>query len=196
MSNQTKISLIGWAGFILFLVMFLQDCGCGKCPQYQNQQTVVTQKVYDSVPKIVPVKSIVTKLDSFIVEVPAVVDTNAILQKYFNQYFYSHAFNDSTIKATIYDTVSQNKITGISFKYQLLKPTEIITVINNPVQVAKPSRNISAGIFLAADTKGANAGFGAQITFKTAKQTMYDARYDLLQKRIELGASYILSFKK
>lgn len=195
MKNQTKFTIIGWAGFLIMLVLFLQKCGCENCPGVLVQTETKTELVHDTtIKETLKPYGVPMPPDSFIVQIPACVDTALILQTYFNKYYYSNTYADSNEVLTINDTVSQNKIIGRGLKYQWLKPLVVNTTINTPIQVAKPKRDLFMGVFAAANISGSNAGFGAQILFKTKKQTMYDARYDFLQKRIEFGASFKLKF--
>lgn len=191
MSNQTKFTIAGWLGFAIMLILFFQKCGCDQCPNDKTISDTVTVQNWDTAPKLMPVPYYkLVPGDSVIIKIPADVDTLAILKKYFTQYMYSNTYVDSNQCITVLDTVSKNTIIGRSISYKWMKPSETKIITNT--QVAKPSRSILLGVFVASNTTGAAAGFGAQIQFQTLKNTTYDARYDFLQKRIELGAAFKL----
>ncbi|OFY87841.1 MAG: hypothetical protein A3F72_02930 [Bacteroidetes bacterium RIFCSPLOWO2_12_FULL_35_15] len=197
MSNQTKITIIGWAGFAIMLVLFLQRCGTGNCPEVKNTSDTISITTYDTIPKNIPVpKPFPVPGATVIVELPAHVDTAAILQKYFNINYYKQVIADTNLRAVICDSVSQNSIINRTFTYQWLKPITSTTIINKPVEVPKKRMALYPGIFAGANTIGNNAGCGVSILLQTKKNTLYDVRYDLIQKRIELGAYFKLKFKK
>lgn len=189
MQNNWKITLIGWAGFIIMLVLFLQRCGAGGGTKTVATHDTINTHTYDSVEKIVRIK-VKLPADSFIVKIPANIDTAQILQRYFNEYYYSQKIvSDTNMVATITDTLSQNRITGMGFTYKWLKPITNTTIVNNTTTVLQPKRALYIGAFIQANTTGTQLGCGPQIQFATKKNTLYNAGYDFLQKQIRLGAS-------
>lgn len=183
------ILLTGWGLAIIFAFLFLQQCGSGSCPDIKTISDTLTVQKWDSatkeisVPKPYPVPGA-----TVIVEVPQDVDTAAILQKYFNKYYYEQTFSDTNLRATVKDTVTQNSIAHRTFTYQWIKPTSTTTIINKPVEVPKKRMALYAGGFAGASTIGDNAGFGPSLSLQTKKRTMYDINYDILLRRVEIGA--------
>ncbi len=195
MITERKLLFIGWGVAIFLFVLLLQRCGCEKCADVVTSVEVKKEKFYDTVPKEIKVPYAV-KGDSVKVEVPADVDTALILQKYFNQYYYSQTIADSNIRATIKDSVTKNRISYRKFTYQLLKPTQLITTINKPVEIPAEKMALYPGIFAGTTTIGDKVGLGIELMLLTKKKTIYRVGYDLLQKRIEAGAAIQIRFGK
>jgi len=188
--------LIGWAGFILFLVLFLQRCGTGSCPEIKKTADTVTVIRFDSVPKKITVpKPFPVPGTTVIIEVPANIDTAKILQLYFNKNYYSQIIGDTNLRATITDTISQNSIVHRTFSYQLLRPVSTTTIINKTVEVPKKQMALYAGIFGGITPAGQAIGFGINASLITKKRMLYDIRYDLLQQRIEFGVHFKIQFR-
>ena len=186
--NDYRVTLIGWAGFILMLVLFLQKCGCVKYDQQIILHDTTITKKYDSVPKYIKVNAPVV-IDSAFVAVPVIVDTAAILKRYFAVYHYSQTLADTNVSVTITDTLTQNKIIARGFIYKLLKPVSTTIITNTIEQKANPTREFYAGGFIQANNKGSNVSAGAQLHFKTKKQTLHTVGYDALQQKAMLGIS-------
>jgi hypothetical protein len=71
------------------------------------------------------------------VELPTNIDTNKILQNYFNKYAYNREWNDSNLIVNLNDVVTQNRFENSKFSYQLLKPQTIITNTTNITNYSK-----------------------------------------------------------
>lgn len=115
---------------VLVLMLCLQQCSIKKLQQKSSvikpdSSITITNNFYDSAAKVIKVQLPPLAAESIFVDVPLNVDTAAILQRYFNKYAYSQTFSDSSLKAFITDTISQNKIIARSFTYQWLKPVKI-----------------------------------------------------------------------
>jgi len=197
MTNQTKITIIGWAGFIIMLVLFLQRCGSSQPQSAKSTTNTIVKQRWDSVLKKVPVY---LKGPSGVIydTVPSIIDTAKILQKYFNRYFYSQPVDDTAISAVITDTVSQNKIIGKGFQYHFKKAFSTTTINTTKIDtvINYTSRILYVGGFIASNTTGTSFGFGPQLSFTTKKNTLYHVNYDLLHKRIEAGAHIKIKFGK
>lgn len=208
MDNKIKFGIIGWALAIILFVLLLQRCGCPECGTKPSTVTTkeVTSKVYDTVEKTINVVE-QGPVDSFKVYIPADVDTMMILHKYFENYYYKQTIADTNLSATIMDTLTHNRIAGRSFKYKWLKPTSITNVVNTTVVdttiIIQPARSFYIGGFgglmypLPLAGSGDNLfGIGPQVCFVTKKNTSYDMRYDILGRKVMVGASIRIGRKK
>ena len=74
----------------------------------------------------------ITNTDSVIIRDTVIqsVDTAAILKDYFAIHYYTRVWEDTLVKVTIEDAISENRSISSNFKYNLLKPQ---TIINNSV---------------------------------------------------------------
>ena len=77
----------------------------------------------------------ISETDTIIIRdtIPAIVDTAAILQLYYAFHVYERSWQDSSLKVTIRDVVSENKYFDSDFDYKILRAQEIInnTTINH-----------------------------------------------------------------
>jgi hypothetical protein len=128
--------------------------------------------------------------DSFIVEVPAIVDTMGILKNYFNSYSYSKEFRDSSISAMIFARVNKNRLDSLSFNYRILRPTSITTILES-----KPKIKVFAGFNTGIDRSG-KFYLGPQAVFMNKKENLYTTDLDLINKGVRLGILWKLSMKK
>lgn len=195
MENKGTFCLIGWVGFMVMLVLFMEKCNCKDCGSVTEKTVTIRKNVWDTVTKKIAVPYPV-KSDSVIVEVPAKVDTAAILKRYFNVYYYCQTIADTNLRATIEDSVTKNSIVNRTFKYQWLKPTQITTVNTTPVKIPEDRMALYPGIFAGSSTIGDKLGFGIELMLKTKKERIYGIGYDLLQRRIEARASMKIHFGK
>lgn len=102
-------------------------------------------------------------------EVPADVDTAAILKDYFASKTYSRDYTDSNINITIADTVSKNALGHYTLSYQWKQPVSISTYkISGPV----------AGIEFNGQKMGLSVGYinKKQWVFDAALYTDYSLR--------------------
>lgn len=127
--------------------------------------------------------------DTQVVEVPGVIDTQAILADYHRVYSYSdtlHKPNDFT--AYLKEKISQNRVIEREFNLQNHRSSETIvvtdTVQNTPEKRRKVfvgghaggSRDILTGAF----------DFGPDIMYQTKKDLQFGYAYDLLGKYHEI----------
>lgn len=177
---------IGWAGFCVCLIILVFTNKCG-------QQTVINTKTeihtfYDSAIKIVPAEKIKIPVPvTFTVPVPVSmhIDTDAILKNYFSINYYSQQIQDSSIRAFIKDSVSENKIIHRDFSYQWLKP--VLTTQSTTVTL-EPARRLKllAGGFI--ESNGYNlSGAGPQASLQLKNGDLvslsYDAKKHLVNKQ-------------
>lgn len=144
-----------------------------------NAKTEV-HKYYDSTVKTLPAEKVKIPVPvTFTVPVPVNVkiDTNAILQSYFNVNYYSQVIQDSAIRAIIKDSIAQNKIHYRNFSYQLLQPfltTETTTIITNDPKRIK----LLAGAFIEAGQNNLS-GYGPAASIQLKNGDLISASYDL-----------------
>lgn len=140
MSNIYKI-LLYLAIAVLFLTLsYIGGCSHGRktkqCP------TVVSDTIYRYDTTWVYINqrdTVYLRQDTII------IDTSAILQKFYNRYGYSWEQKDNAIIINGYTTVTQNKILSNELKYKWLLPQQ--TIINNSVDQSKHyAKYITAGL--------------------------------------------------
>ena len=73
------------------------------------------------------------------------VDTLAILRDYFAIHYFTRIWEDSLLKVTIDDAVTENELIHNIFRYQILRPQQ---VIENILNMAPRTRTIYAGLDL------------------------------------------------
>ena len=191
--------LIGWVGFSVMLILWFQGCGnnitkIGSSASAITATSITTTPVFDKKTYTVPMK--VQKPKDSIVYVPTLIyskiDSAAVFKTYFTTYYYSQAIEDSNMCAMVYDTIRQNKIVGMGFKYQWLKPVSMITVTN---VIESNKRLLMVGVFAGASVMGTQLSCGPKVSFLTKKNTIYDASYDVFGKVVMIGASKVIQFK-
>lgn len=144
--------------------------------------------ITDSIPKIVLIPA-PEKVDSIIeVPVPQDVDTAKILAKFYAKHIYTRTFEDSNLKATIKDTISENKPSQAMFTYQLLKPTQII--VNNEINL-KPVNKYFIGATARSDTSLSINAF-----MLTKKETLLGVGFDPFSKVVSATGAIKIFQKK
>jgi len=113
---------------------FIGGCQYGrskvKCPEIVSNTVLVHDSIIHHIVDTFPYY--IVKRDSIIkrVEVPANVDTAAILQAYYDVYKYDRQFKDSLLQVNLTDYVSQNDFQGSDFSYKILRAQ---TIVNNTI---------------------------------------------------------------
>lgn len=156
-------------------------------PQAINTIEKSTTIIYDSTKKIIEPKGPATISTLSFYPVPAAVDTAAILRIFFTVFTHYQQYQDSNIRAEILDTISQNKILGRKFNYQLLRPIKTIessTVTLNP-------KGWYGGIFM--PISGGRLGIGPKLSYLTERQLLFDAGYDLVNRQFVIGTQIKLN---
>lgn len=152
-----------------------------KCDKYEIHPVSIEYKV-DSIPYEVTLKA--PEKPDIIIEVPVPqdVDTSKILEQYYAKHVYTRSYEDTNIKVTLKDTVSQNKLSQANLTYQLMKPTQII--INNEV-VLKPVNKYFIGATLRTDTS-----LSINAYMLTKKEILIGAGYDPLSNVISASGAF------
>jgi len=177
------------------IIIFQRACPGGHkspCPPADTVTTV--SYVYDTLwhtPEKLIIRPPVVIVEK---EVPADVDTAAILQRFFNSYHYTEVWEDSNQQITILDSVSQNQITWRDVKYLWNKPLTVITK-----NIITPPAEQRAKVFLGGKIGGTKQELTAitpEIMFLSKKDHAYSIGYNLSAKSVELGALWKISFRK
>lgn len=122
-------------------------------------------------------------------------DTVHVYNTFFNQYRYEQQLKDSFLIATITDTISQNRIQSRSFKYQILKPTEITTNTTTITPPAEQKTKLFVG-FNIGGTKHELTSITPAITLITPRDKYFSVGYNLSANAVELGIKWKISLRK
>lgn len=142
MKKISSTLLLSSLMFMLVLGIFTGWMGHKTTHICQTSQTD-TVYVYDTVIRTIPKTMFKFRylsvpeliLDTVILKETTPVDTATILKDYFAKVEFLRTFEDSNLKLTLTDTVTQNKIIGGGMQYQLLQPQTV--VVNQPAPTEK-----------------------------------------------------------
>lgn len=183
---------------VLVTLLLLNKCNgvTSPCPETTTNDTIKT-KEYDSVPKYINTISYLPS-DSFIVEIPQLVDTLAILDRYFKAYVYDRFFENDSVKISFLDTISQNRITGSSWlKYQFLFPIANTTIVNTTLidSTKKQRTKIMFGITAGGNKQGLQT-IAPEIILITKKNYLFKLGYNILRSEVQAGIGYTPQLKR
>jgi hypothetical protein len=186
MKDWLKYSLAN-VGFFLLGFVCLHYCQ----PQPQAGSHTIekhVEHIYDSTPKVIVPNVAPSITTHCFYPVPTDVDTALVLKLFFAKATYTQTIEDTLLRAKLSDTVSENKIIGRSFSYQLLKP--IRTIESSTVTI----RESANGVYLGAFVNGGKdrLGFGPQLGLGRERMH-FNAGWDLLNKEARIAASYRLN---
>lgn len=156
-----------------------------KQPEVQVDTDTLTVYKYDTLVKLIKVTHV--HIDSFEVEVPAIIDTQAVINKYFTKYGVMREWKDSNIIVSLSDTLYRNHITYNDLTYKWLRPTQITQSVTT---VNRYGSYLTAGF----ETNLSDvAGVSATASYVTPKRT-YNIRYSPLSKetKLSIGMSFTL----
>ena len=182
LSEFINIILIG---LVLFL-FFTRGCGDGKNTVVLSDTVTSVSYIHDTiiheikVPVPVPVAYEVN-------EVPLNVDTAAILQAYYNGSVYEDTYSDTNIAIHLKESVAENKIQWREFKYEILRPTTVIT--NNITQVTTAKAKLFAGINLGGNKESFSA-ITPEIELIFYDRRAFSVGYNFQNKSVELGVKW------
>jgi hypothetical protein len=189
----TSIMLLSLA----FLLIEVRSCAreVNKLADERHGKTIKADTVvkYHYVTKWLP--GLITrtvKRDSIIYPPPAVVDTLAILKKFYAEYCYQDTIKDTNIIAVSDFTISENRLKDHRFTYKILLPSRE-TIITRTTE--KPAQRHL--LFGAAFSVGENnyLGLGPELLYISRQQHAYGIGYDLLNKSYSVKALIPLKFK-
>ena len=129
--------------------------------------------------------------DSTPIPMPAIVDTLAILKKFYTEYCYTDTIQDTNIVAISEIQLSENKIRDHNLTYKLLRPEKIITVTNTIEKPFKPL--LMLGVSVSQD-KAFSFGIRPQILFISKRRQSVGLGYDIVNKRVDANLYLPLQF--
>jgi hypothetical protein len=180
-----KNIMVQWVLMFITIAIVVQMCS----PKSVSTTNTINKTVivYDSTEKTPPAGPLVIK-ETHTVEIPAQVDTLAILKDYFSTHHYEQEFKNEDLRGTVSSTISQNRILNQKLDYKWLKPIST-TETTEKTTVISP-RGFYGGAFVNANSL--RVGIGPQISYLTRKEILISAGYDLLQKSIHVGTQFKL----
>ncbi|MDD4375128.1 MAG: hypothetical protein PHG67_14550 [Bacteroidales bacterium] len=153
---------------LLFIVLAWRECTRPPRVVVDYQHTTDTIPG-DSIPVPYPVVQIKTVDCTRIVEVPANVDTAAILAAYFSENYYTNypIVDDSNVFVSLDAMVSENRLRWVVPYVQIRRPQ----VINHYTTIMQPEPGkrkimLSGGAFAFQHPKAFDAGIMAEIAYK------------------------------
>ena len=163
------------------------------CSKKDNQEFALAKTIieykYDTV-EVAAVLPKPPKPDTIIIITPPEnVDTSAVIKEYYSKNIYNRPYSDSSISITLVDTVFENKLQKGTIEYKILRPTQVITNIFNPID--PPKRKLFLGAELRSDTS-----LSVNAYLLTKKERLYGVGYDPFNKVVSIsGAVRILKWK-
>jgi len=154
------------AGLILCVLTGVWFWGYYTCKNRNPLPEAISDTVYihDTIKHTITdrVPYYITRLDSVIIRdtVFREIDTAAILEDYFAVHYYLRTWQDSLIKVSIEDAVTENNFISNNFTYQFLRPQ---TLINNVTNITNFNKYLYiGGSVTLPDAKYSNVGvYGA-----------------------------------
>lgn len=177
---------------LLIALLFLQR-ECSRTEPQQPVNTVTIEKYYDTTRYITqlavpyPVEKIIP------VEIPANVDTSAILREFFSRNVYHRVLKDDTIAfIALQDTVSRNSLGRSSLIYSNRRPTQIIT---NMTILADPVNKVFVGPAIGGNLEG-DFMMGASALLVTRRDNAYQLTIDPFNKGLSTTAYWKIKLRK
>lgn len=130
----------------------------------------------------------ISKTDTIIIRDTVLkdIDTAAILVNYFAWHTYERIWNDSTVKITLRDVISENKVYDSDLDYKILKPQVLITEVKN-------TYNYSKYLYVGGTVSLKDASIGA---FYASGKTLIGLQYNpFIQSSSVLFGLQIAKFK-
>jgi len=182
--------------FLAILILLLMgiictDFYCNIKPDLKiKSDTTTSFKVvvkYDS-SLVITKPRIITKYDSFMVQLPSSIDTQAVILAYFQPRIYSDTITDKNLSLFIFDSLFSNQIKSRQVSYKLLRPDSIIekTVIVSQTLTPDPRNRIFAGASIQGGPQNSPRLLPSLI-FQNKKLNQYLVSYDIFSNQIQLG---------
>lgn len=173
---------------ISLLINFLQY-SCSRCPDIDPVILTKREIKFDTTEKIINkstpyyVPYYIIKTDT--VEVPANVDTAAILREYFAVNHYKWEYRDTLLAFDLSDEISQNKIQKREASYKILRPQQIINNITT-VKKSEATGKFYVGFDIGTNLKDIST-FGPSVMYATKNKGAISAGYDPFNKFYKAG---------
>lgn len=192
-----------WIIILIMAAVILLQRACGgygsDCPEISLKETKTDypDPVYVSIPRDPEQpEPVIRWMEKEIeVQVPADVDTMAILTDYFRKFFYSDTINGLDtgrhyrFSAVINDSISQNRIFHRDFQFLDLKPVTV-----NTYEVAKPRNKWFIGGQIGGNVDHINAG--VSLLLLTKKDHAYAYTYQAISNTHNLTVYWKISFRR
>lgn len=182
---MTRIKEISGAYFLGFLMCLAATFTVNQCSEpkivYDTIRTE-TRVIYDSTAKFITPKAPPVARDTFFVPIPVNMDTNLVkhfIKLFLATYTYSQVIQDTSIRAIVSNTISQNRILSQNLSYQWLKPVE--TIKNTTITLAPEAK---MGLFIGGffDYSKEHLSVGPKASLKTKKNLLIGYDFDALNK--------------
>ena len=197
--NLTQvINSIGWLGFLITLTILICLNKCGDKPVQTIQKETIINNFYDSGIKSVPQISYLPG-KVILQPIPTDVDTQKILAAYFAKYAYTRTFENDSIKATLVDTICQNKfLSKGKFTYKWLPPVKTVESTTITITNTAPSKMMLMVGLHAGYIQNSVKGFGPDIYLKTKRDQLIGVGYDIDLELIRINTAISIGklFKK
>jgi len=160
------------------------------CPEIRRD----TVYVYDTIIRIIPdtIPYYYVTIDSLVIRdtIPRIVDTTQILLDYFMYHYYTRTWEDTLIKVTLSDVVTENKFLDATFSYKLLKPVQ---VINNSIT----NFNYSSYLYLGGSVPVNDIKLASTDVYFANKQLLLGVGYIPYSKGVRVTAGFkLIKFNK
>jgi len=174
---------------LVVIIILMKECKrCPTCPEPTTTVIHTRDTVWDTIRLTSVVYKPLPK-ETIWVEVPADIDTNEILKRYYAKLYYEDILKDDT-SAYIFikDTITQNSIYTREWEFINRRPTIINTTTTiNQYDTCKDCKrfNMGFGGFL-----GGNSGTfqaGVSMMLQTNKKSAYTVSYDVINKTGNIG---------
>ncbi len=179
------------------LIFIFNPRGCvNRKPTEKLQNDVinndtVTKYIYTDKWHTVYIKSKVTH-DSIPYTVPALVDTERILKRYYTLYHYTDSICDTNLIGVNAFDVSENKLKAHTFTYKLLQPTKQTTITN---YIERKQKSVLLFGVSANLHQKQVIGLSPECLYLTKKQMGFGLGYDVLNNNYSVKVYYPIGLK-
>ena len=187
-SELLNIILLG----IIMILVFFRGCGGGGEISLTDTITTVSY-VRDTVWHQLPQQKIYVPQKVIVRDIPANVDTAAVLLKYFSDTYYEETISDSNIDIRIKDTLNSNMISWRDVQYFWKKPTAIIT--NKITQVAPAKTKLFVGFMLGGNKETISMA-APQLLLLNKSDNGLMAGYNFIDKTYQAGVVWKINLRK
>ena len=116
------------ASIVIGLTLIVLRCSSGVEPEVIIQTDTLVVTKTDTIHKIVTEDHIIYRDKIIYRDIPINVDTAEILKDYFATRYYERDIIEDNFEATIFDSISQNRITWSQFEYEVYVDTVFVNI--------------------------------------------------------------------
>lgn len=191
MSNSNKIIIVESIVIILLCLFLFNKCNSEK-PTTVKTKFLTERKYY---PQLFPIKlDHYLKGDSIEIKIPAVVDTDFIIRKYFTQFNFNDSIRDTNIFISSQVQIARNTILKSDIKYKLLKPITSTTITIENTTEAKQRPVLLIGSDIGFNNQLQIKQFSPSLLFVTKNKKVFGAGYDFVNQTYQAKV-YLPLFK-